>query len=95
MLGLSTSDLVNAGAALIITALLFVTLFKRKPKRAEKREKAEIMKQLIALSEQEDRERAAAAAARSRAQNPAPAKAPNQIRPKTPGKPIAAAAKAR
>ena len=53
MIGFSTTEVVIALAALAIVTLVLAKLFTGKPKRAEKWEKAEIVKQLLALSEQE------------------------------------------
>ena len=54
MIGLSTTEVVIALAALVIVTVVLTKLFAGKPKRAEKWEKAEIVKQLLALSEQEN-----------------------------------------
>ena len=61
MFGLSTGFLTVF--AIVAFAVLAVAgmLLAPKPKRAEKLEKAEIMKKLLALSEQEEGRRAAAA----------------------------------
>jgi putative alpha-1,2-mannosidase len=64
MIGLSTTEVVIALAALAMITLAFAAFFTRKPKRAEKWEKAEIVKQLLALSEQESSSRFPAPAAR-------------------------------
>src|ERR1700752_665802 len=54
------TDISSTGVVLVLAALgvvvlaLIAMLFPRKPKRAEKWEKAEIMKQLLALSEREE-----------------------------------------
>jgi hypothetical protein len=64
MIGLSTTEIVIALAALVIVTLVLAKLFAGKPKRAEKWEKAEIVKQLLALSEQESGGRLPAPAVR-------------------------------
>jgi hypothetical protein len=53
MIDISSIRLILALAGLGIAGLAFVMKCTRKPKRAEKWEKAQIMKQLLALSEQE------------------------------------------
>lgn len=64
MIGFSTTEVVIALAALAIVTLVLAKLFTGKPKRAEKWEKAEIVKQLLALSEQESGSRIPAPAVR-------------------------------
>ena len=55
MMDISSTGVVLVAAALAVVVLaLAAMLFPRKPKRAEKWEKAEIMKQLLALSENEE-----------------------------------------
>jgi hypothetical protein len=68
MMDISSTGVVLVLAALAVVVLaLAAMLFGRKPKRAEKWEKAEIMKQLLALSEREEsRQRPAPAAVRMR-----------------------------
>jgi hypothetical protein len=89
MIGLSTTEVVIALATLVIVMLVLAKLFAEKPKRAEKWEKAEIMKQLLALSEQESGGRLPAPAVRPVARS-------NQARLKTTGKAtLPARAKAR
>ena len=54
MIGFSPTEIVIALGALAVVALLLATILgTRKPKRVEKWEKAEIMRQLLALSEAE------------------------------------------
>lgn len=66
MMEIPSTGMVLVLAALGVTALALVAmLFPRKPKRAEKWEKAEIMKQLLALSEREESLRRAAASSAS------------------------------
>jgi hypothetical protein len=65
MLGIS-STVIAYGVMAIAGFVLLMAWATHKPKRAEKWEKAEIMKQLLALSEQEARGRQAATAARTR-----------------------------
>src|SRR5215469_7108192 len=88
MMGLSSTWLMIALGVLAILVLMRVMKLFAKPKRAEKWEKAEIMKQLLALSDQEEKRRlATAAAARARTQparpitrpNPAPGKASTKV----------------
>jgi hypothetical protein len=79
MIGLSTTEVVIALAALVIVTLVLAKLFAGKPKRAEKWEKAAIVKQLLALSEQESGSRFPAPAARPMARS-------NQARLKTTAK---------
>ena len=51
---LSHGNLIALGAAVVLVLALVAKLLDRRPKRAEKWEKAEIMRQLLALSEQEN-----------------------------------------
>lgn len=89
MIGLSTTELVIALGAIVIVSLVLAKLFTGKPKRAEKWEKAEIMKQLLALSELESASRSPAPAMRPVARS-------SQTRLKTTGKAtLPARAKAR
>ena len=57
MFGLSTGFMIVFAVAAIGVLALAAVLLAPKPKRAEKWEKAEIMKRLLALSEQKDGER--------------------------------------
>ena len=66
-------QLVALGALAILVLLLVMRLFPSKPKRAEKWEKAEIMKQLLALSEEEENRRLGAPVSRTKAQSARPA----------------------
>ena len=68
MMDISSTGVVLVLAALAVVVLaLAAMLFSRKPKRPEKWEKAEIMKQLLALSEHEESlQRPAPAAVRMR-----------------------------
>ena len=50
---LSHGNVIALGAGVVLVLALVIKLLERKPKRAEKWEKAEIMRQLLALSEQE------------------------------------------
>ena len=81
-------EIPSTGIVLVLAALgvallaLVAMLFPRKPKRAEKWEKAEIMKQLLALSEREENLRRAAAAPAS-VRMRAPATARTATRPAT------------
>lgn len=90
MMDISSTGVVLVLAALAVVVLaLAAMLFPRKPKRAEKWEKAQIMKQLLALSEREESlRRPAPAAMRMRA----PANARNATRPAT--SPLKATSKA-
>jgi hypothetical protein len=89
MIGLSTTEVVIALAALVIVTVVLTKLFAGKPKRAEKWEKAEIVKQLLALSEQENGSRLPTPAVR-------PMSRSNQARLKTTAKAtLPARAKAR
>jgi Flp pilus assembly protein TadB len=54
VLGLSMTGMLMASAVVAVLVLALALLANRKPKRAEKWEKAEIMKQLLALSEREE-----------------------------------------
>ena len=67
---------VALGALGILMFALLVKLLGGKPKRAEKWEKAEIMKKLLALSEQEENLRRPAPAVRLRAPAPRQASRP-------------------
>ena len=60
MFGLSAGFLIVFAIIAIGVLALAVMLLAPRPKRAEKWEKAEIMKKLLALSEQEEGRRAAA-----------------------------------
>jgi hypothetical protein len=63
------------GGLAILVLVLVMKLFTAKPKRAEKWEKAEIMKKLLALSEQEEKRSLATPAAKSAARpRPQPAR---------------------
>ena len=53
MFGIS-SNVIALGVMAIAALVLLVAVATRKPKRAEKWEKAQIMKQLLALSEREN-----------------------------------------
>jgi len=81
MMDISSTGVVLVLAALAVVVLaLAAMLFPRKPKRVEKWEKAQIMKQLLALSEREESlRRPAPAAMRMRA----PANARNATRAAT------------
>jgi hypothetical protein len=72
----STWFLIALGVLAIGVLMLVMKLFAAKPKRAEKWEKAEIMKQLLALSEQEEQRRLAVPASRAKAQPVRPASRP-------------------
>ena len=63
----STGFMIALGVLAILVLMLAMKLFA-KPKRAEKWEKAEIMKQLLALSEQEEKRSLAASVPRTRTQ---------------------------
>jgi hypothetical protein len=80
MLGLSSTGFAIALGVVALGVLVLVAkVFAGKPKRAEKWEKAEIMKQLLALSEQEEGRRVAApATARSRSSVARPVMRPAQ-----------------
>src|ERR1700739_4124864 len=91
MIGLlSTEVVLGLAVAAIALLALVVLLFRRKPKRAEKWEKAEIMKQLLALSEEEETRLLAEPEARGKAQTvrtvarppPPPVKASAKTAPK-------------
>jgi hypothetical protein len=73
MIDLSSPWLLVALGALAILVLTLVIKLFTKPKRAEKWEKAEIMKQLLALSEEEEKRRLAAPVTRAKAQPVRPA----------------------
>lgn len=74
MLGMSSTEVVIALAALAVVVLLLAAMLgMRKPKRAEKWEKAEIMRQLLALSEAEMGTTATAPSVRLRAPAAKPA----------------------
>jgi chromatin segregation and condensation protein Rec8/ScpA/Scc1 (kleisin family) len=86
MFGLSTGFLIVFAIVAIAVLAIAGMLLAPRPKRAEKWEKAEIMKKLLALSEQEEGRRAAAAVkARPQAARPvtrpaaASLKAPSKI----------------
>ena len=73
MIDLSNPWLLVALGALAILVLMLVMKLFTKPKRAEKWEKAEIMKQLLALSEEEEKRRLGASVTRAKAQPVRPA----------------------
>ena len=81
MANFSPVQIAAAIAGFAIGVLVLVKLFPGKPKRAEKYEKAQIMKQLLALSDQEESRRAPAVRLRPQPQKtakgptPAPVKA--------------------
>ena len=76
MMGLSSTWLMIALGMLAILVLMLVMKLFAKPKRAEKWEKAEIMKRLLALSEQEEQRRLAVPASRAKTQAVRPASRP-------------------
>src|SRR6266481_10067296 len=80
MMGLSSNGFAIALGVVALGVLILVAkVFAGKPKRAEKWEKAEIMKKLLALSEQEEGRRVPApAAARSRSSAARPVMRPAQ-----------------
>ena len=82
MIDITPIELRVALAVLAIAVLVIVAKMSRaKPKRAEKWEKAAIMKQLLTLSEQEEKRKAAAAAERLRAQTARAARpSPTQVK---------------
>lgn len=82
MIDITPIELRVALAVLAIAVLVIVAKMSRaRPKRAEKWEKAAIMKQLLALSEQEEKRKAAAAAERLRAQTARTARpSPTQVK---------------
>ncbi|HMK24051.1 MAG TPA: hypothetical protein VK466_17080 [Terriglobales bacterium] len=73
MLDLSSSPIVMALAGLAILTLLVLLLGNRRPKRAEKWEKAEIMKQLLAASDREESLQQMKQAMKARGASPQPA----------------------
>jgi hypothetical protein len=54
MLGMTSTQILMCLGVLVAGTFLLFLVRDRKPKRAEKWEKAEIMRQLLALSEQEN-----------------------------------------
>jgi len=76
MFGLSTGFMIVFAIVAIGVLGLAAMLLAPKPKRAEKWEKAEIMKKLLALSEQEEGRRTAAATTRVRPQPARPVTRP-------------------
>ena len=78
MFGMSPTVLILMAVLATAALLLLTPLGRRRPKRAEKWEKAEIMRKLLALSEQEARSKTATASARPRpsVSRPMPARAP-------------------
>jgi hypothetical protein len=75
MFGIS-STVIAVGVMTISALVLLMAVASRKPKRAEKWEKAEIMKRLLALSEQEAGARQTTTAVRTRpaVSRPAPSR---------------------
>jgi hypothetical protein len=95
VLGLTLTGMVTAISALAALVLLLVLLSSRKPKRAEKWEKAAIMKQLLAASEREEAMQHMKQSAQSRTASPqptmrqAPASKSKLLKPQTPApKPV-------
>ena len=87
MMGLSTGLVIALSVAALGILVLVAKLFAGKPERAEKWEKAEIMKQLLALSEQEEGRRVTApAAAKARSSAARPVMRPAQANVKMSGK---------
>ncbi len=86
MMNVTPNEVMVALAGLGIAFVLLAILCPRKPRRAEKWEKAEIMKQLLALSEQEEARRAAAPAVRLRPQPQKSTKGPSPAPVKAMGK---------
>lgn len=80
MFGISTT-VIAVGVMTISGLVLLLALASRKPKRAEKWEKAEIMKKLLALSEQEAVGKPATSAVRTRPVVSRPAPSRNAPRP--------------
>lgn len=78
MFGLSTGFMIVFAIVAAGVLVLAAVLLAPKPKRAEKWEKAEIMKKLLALSEQEEGRRIAAPAIRVRPQPARPVTRPAQ-----------------
>lgn len=78
MFAMSPTVLILMSVLATAALLLLTPLGRRRPKRAEKWEKAEIMRKLLALSEQEARSKTATASARPRpaVSRPLPARAP-------------------
>jgi hypothetical protein len=87
MMGLSSTGFMIALGVLAILVLMLVMKLFAKPKRAEKWEKAEIMKKLLALSEEEEKRRLAAPVTRAKAQPVRPAARPTPAMVKAPAKP--------
>lgn len=84
-----TSVGISAGLAVIAIGLLSLAAIRwgRKPKeRAEKWEKAEIMRQLLALSERENSLAGKAPSARVQTRVPKPHSRASNVRPKTTAK---------
>jgi hypothetical protein len=78
MFGMSPTVLILLAVLATAALLLLTPLGRRRPKRAEKWEKAEIMRKLLALSDQEASRKMATAPARPRpaVSRPMPARAP-------------------
>ena len=78
MYGMSPTALIIVALLATVALFLLTPLGRRKPKRAEKWEKAEIMRKLLALSEQETAGKSAAGPTRARpaVSRPAPGRAP-------------------
>ncbi|PYX36650.1 MAG: hypothetical protein DMG81_15705 [Acidobacteria bacterium] len=78
MMGIASPGMLMAlGAVAVLLLALLLKLLGGKPKRAEKWEKAEIMKKLLALSESEANLRQPAPAVRLRAPAPRPTGRPS------------------
>ena len=80
MIGISSPGVVIALGVIAIAVLALVAKLFSKPKRAEKWEKAEIMRQLLALSERENAMVASAPSVRLRAPAVRPANRPGNAR---------------
>jgi hypothetical protein len=76
MFGISPTLMIALGVLTVAALFLMTPLGMRKRKRPEKWEKAEIMRQLLALSEQDQGLKATAPSVRLRAPAPKPAGRP-------------------
>jgi hypothetical protein len=93
VLGLSSTTIVIVLAALAALTLTLVLLVSRKPRRAEKWEKAQIMKQLLALSERDESMQRMKQATRPSMGSPQPAMRQGAARAKSSMVPAASGAK--
>ena len=77
-----STPLIAVATALVLGAII-ARIFARGPQKAEKTQKAEILKQLLAISERETRVSATPSSARLRAPSPVQGRLPGNAQRKT------------